>query len=234
MEILILLHEQGSEKIFMTDDKHCRLESVIATEQLDLRKSRVPDCNGETRMISELISQLAESPESFFQKLVDAALEISSANSTGISLLDEVEKKFVWPAVAGGLQPYLGGGTPRDFGPCGTVLDRNMPILFIHPERHFTYMAPIAPSLEEVLLVPFHMDGKAVGTIWAVIHQPDRHFDAEDKRLLENLSIIAASAYRVLINEGILKTILKQTSVPPGVYTSSRVARDPAAIKFTP
>ena len=199
----------------MAREEHCSLESVIATGQLDLRESRAPDCNGETRAITELIDHLAKSPEDFFQTLVDTALEISQANSTGISLLDEEEKKFVWPAVAGGLQPYLGGGTPRDFGPCGTVLDRNQPILFLHPEKHFTYLMPITPSLEEVLLVPFHMNGKAIGTIWAVIHEPGRHFDAEDKRLLENLSIFAASAYQVLVNEGILKTMLKNIPAPP-------------------
>jgi GAF domain-containing protein len=198
----------------MADEKQCSLESVMATEQLALRKSRVPDCRGETRTISGLINHLAESPQDFFQKLVDAALELSGANSTGISLLDEEGKRFIWPAVAGGLKPYIGGGTPADFGPCGTVLDRNATLLFIHPERHFTYLAPIAPSLEEVLLIPFHLDGKAVGTIWAVIHEPGRHFDAEDKRLLENLSIVAASAYQVLVREGILETVLRKTPVP--------------------
>jgi GAF domain-containing protein len=198
--------------------EQCTLESVIATDQLDRRKSRVPDYHGETRMITRLYSQLAESPHDFFQKLVDAALEISSANSTGISLLDEETKRFVWPAVAGGLQPYIGGGTPRDFGPCGTVLDRDIPLLFLHPERHFTYLTPIAPSLEEVLLIPFHVDGQAVGTIWAVIHEQGRQFDPEDKRLLENLSIFAASAYQVLIDAGSLKSILK---IKPASHSDS-------------
>lgn len=197
----------------MAEEYHS-LESTIATQQLGLRKPRVPDCKRETRIINDLISQLAVEPQDFFQKLVDAALELSSANSSGISLLDEETKRFVWPAVAGGLQPFIGGGTPREFGPCGTVLDHDAPILFIHPERHFTYLEPITPSLEEVLLIPFHLDGKAVGTIWAVIHEPGRHFDVEDKRLLENLSTIAASAYQVLVNVGILETVLKTKPAP--------------------
>jgi len=204
----------------MAKVEHCSLESVLATELLAARKPRAPDCNKETCIITELIEQAAESPQNFFQKLVDAVLELSSANSAGISLLDEEKKRFVWPAVAGGLKPYIGGGTPRDFGPCGTVLDRNATLLFVHPERYFTYLAPIAPSLEEVLLIPFHLDGKAVGTIWAVIHEPDRHFDEEDKRLLENLSIFAASAYRVLVDEGMLETTLKITPTPPPPNTA--------------
>jgi hypothetical protein len=211
----------------MTHQAQCSLDSVIATEQLGLRKSRAADCHEETRKINELISHLAKSPQDFFQELVNTALELSCANSTGISLLDKEGKKFVWPAVAGGLQPYIGGGTPQDFGPCGTVLDRDAPVLFIHPERHFTYLMPITPPLEEVLLIPFHLNGKAVGTIWAVIHEPNRHFDAEDKRLLENLSIIAASAYQVLVNEGILETVLKNLPVP-SVVNAPKAASDRA------
>jgi GAF domain-containing protein len=206
----------------MADEKHCSLESVIATEQLALRKFRVPDCQRETRIIAELIDHLAQSPQDFFQRLVDAALELSNANSTGISLLDEEQRRFVWPAVAGGLKPYIGGGTPRDFGPCGTVIDRNAPILFLHPERYYTYLTPIAPSLEEVLLIPFYMNDKAVGTLWAVIHQPDHHFDGEDKRLLENLSTFAASAYQVLVNEGILETMLRRMPVLPAAVAENR------------
>jgi GAF domain-containing protein len=209
----------------MDDEKHCSLESVIATEQLALREFRVPDCKRETRIIAELIDHMARSPQDFFQRLVDAALELSNANSTGISLLDEEQRRFVWPAVAGGLKPYIGGGTPRDFGPCGTVIDRNAPILFLHPERYYTYLTPIAPSLEEVLLIPFYMNGKAVGTLWAVIHQADHHFDGEDKRLLENLSTFAASAYQVLVNEGILETILRKMPILPAAAAENRQYR---------
>jgi hypothetical protein len=50
----------------MGDDKHCSLESVIATEQLALREFRVPDCKRETQAITELIDHLAKSPQDFF------------------------------------------------------------------------------------------------------------------------------------------------------------------------
>jgi hypothetical protein len=186
----------------------CDLESVIATHELSSRKSRVSDTDAENRAVLELVSELSKSPSLFFQKLVDTALYLSVADSTGISLLDEDRKRFVWPAVAGGLTPYLGGGTPQGFGPCGTVLERNAPILFRHPERHFVYLTPIEPPLEEVLLIPFYMNGKAVGTLWAVIHVKDRQFDAEDRRLLHNLSKFAASAYGVLAQAGAIDSFL--------------------------
>jgi GAF domain-containing protein len=186
----------------------CDLESVIVTHELSLRESRRVDTPAEDRAVLELVSELSKTPNQFFQKLVQTVLYLSVADSAGISLLNEERGRFVWPAVAGGLTPYLGGGTPREFGPCGTVLERNAPLLFRHPERHFGYLNPIKPPLEEVLLIPFYMNGKAVGTIWAVIHKKNRHFDAEDKRLLENLSQFAASAYRVLADAGSLSPLL--------------------------
>lgn len=185
------------------------LESVIATGELAQRVARAPDYKRESAITMELSRAWAEAPEGYFQKLVEAALKLANADSTGISLLDEKEGKFVWPAVAGKLSSYLGSGTPRDFGPCGTVLDRNAPVLFVHPERHFTYLSTIQPPLEEVLLIPFHLDAKPVGTIWAVIHEKNRKFDAADKRVLEDMSTFAASAYRILLDAGALEPIIR-------------------------
>jgi GAF domain-containing protein len=188
------------------------LNAVIATSELALRSNRAPDQKAESHAEMELTLELARAPHDFFKKLVNMVLKLSLADSAGISLLDEKNGRFVWPAVAGGLDPYVGGGTPSNFGPCGTVLDRNEPLLFVHPERHFTYLEPILPPLEEVLLIPFHVDGKAVGTIWAVIHRPDRKFQSEDRRLLVNLSAFASSAYKVLSTVGALEPLLSKTA----------------------
>ena len=185
------------------------LESVIATDELMRRGSRKADTKAENQAELELTQELAKSPHDFFQKLVDSVLKLTPANSAGISVLDESKGRFVWPAVAGGLSPYLWEGTPSDFGPCGTVLDRNKPLLFIHPERHFTYLEPIRPPLEEVLLIPFYVDNKAVGTIWAVIHDPSRKFEPEDRRLLQNLSQFASTAFKVLVSVGAVEVLLR-------------------------
>jgi GAF domain-containing protein len=195
-------------------DPPCDLESVIATTDLERRSSRPADYDAERRALLALTSELAEAPEDFFSKLVRYALELSNAESAGISLLNEEEGRFIWPAVAGKLESYLGAGTPSDFGPCGTVLDRRMALLFQHPERHFTYLSPIVPPLEEVLLIPFYLNQKPVGTIWAVIHETHGKFDAEDRRLLESLSTFAASAYRVLASTGELEPLLRMNAAP--------------------
>src|SRR6185312_14605582 len=64
--------------------------------------------------------------------------------------------------------------------------------------RRYPYLAAAKPPAEEGLLVPFHVDGKAVGTIWAMTHDLDRKFDAEDLRLLQNLARFASAAYRAV------------------------------------
>ena len=63
------------------------------------------------------------------------------------------------------------------------------------PERHFTYLASVKPYIQEGLLIPFEVGGAAVGTIWVIVHNESRCFNAEDLRVLTNLSQFAAAAY---------------------------------------
>jgi hypothetical protein len=188
----------------------CELDAVIATSELDGRVGRRIDSQVESHELMKLTIELAKSPHDFFKCLVNTVIKLTQAESAGISLLDEKNGRFVWPAVAGGLFPYLGGGTPSNFGPCGTVLDRDEPILFQHPERHFTYLEPISPALVEVLLIPFYLGGKGVGTVWAVIHSQNKKFEPEDRRLLVELSGFASAAYKALIEAGAIGSLLEQ------------------------
>src|SRR3989454_1621813 len=186
-------------------DKFCQpprgavpLESILCTEELHRRPWRPPDYGKENRALVALAIALADSPRTILQTLAEKALEVVQADSAGLSLLTKDEKRFYWPAIAGAWQPHLGGGTPRDFGPCGDVLDRNVPMLFTHWERRYPYLRPATPLAEEGLLVPFYVHGKAVGTIWAIAHNDRRKFDAEDLRLLESLGRFASAAYQAL------------------------------------
>jgi PAS domain S-box-containing protein len=145
-----------------------------------------------------LISALADSPHTILQTLVDKVLEVLHTDSAGLSLLTKDEKRFYWAAIAGAWQPHIGGGTPRDFGPCGDVLDNNIAMLFTHWERRYPYLSMAVPLAEEGLLVPFYVNGKAVGTIWAIAHNSRRKFDAEDLRLLESMGRFASAAYQTV------------------------------------
>jgi PAS domain S-box-containing protein len=174
------------------------LESILCTEELHRRPWRPADYKEENAALVVLVSALADSPRTILQTLTDKVLEILHADSAGLSLLTKDEKRFYWAAIAGAWQPHIGGGTPRDFGPCGDVLDHNIPMLFTHWERRYPYLNTATPLADEGLLVPFYVNGKAVGTIWAIAHNSRRKFDAEDLRLLESMGRFASAAYQAV------------------------------------
>jgi PAS domain S-box-containing protein len=71
-------------------------------------------------------------------------------------------------------------------------------MLFTHWERRYPYLKAAIPLAEEGLLVPFFVNKKAVGTIWAIAHNNHRKFDAEDLRMLESMGRFASAAYRAV------------------------------------
>ena len=179
------------------------LESILCTEELQRRPSRPPDYEKENRALVKLVSALADSPSTIFQTLAETIQGITQCDSAGLSLLTRDGKtphvegqRFYWPAICGMWGPHVGGGTPRNFGPCGDVLDQNRTLLFTHFERRYPYLMPVSPAAEECLLVPFYVDGKAVGTIWGIMHSNRRKFDAEDDRIMASLGKFASSAYQ--------------------------------------
>jgi len=175
------------------------LESILCTEELQRRPSRPPDHKKENCALVALVSALADSPRTILQTMAETILEITQSDSAGLSVLTKDDgKRFYWPAIAGVWSPHVGGGTPRNFGPCGDVLDRNCTLLFRHFERRYPYLLPVIPAAEECLLVPFYVGGKAVGTIWAIMHSDRRKFDAEDERVMASLGKFASSTYQAL------------------------------------
>ena len=181
------------------------LESILCTEELQRRPSRPPDHEKENQALVKLVRALADSPTTIFRMLAETIQDITQCDSAGLSLLTRDGKtphvdgkRFYWPAIAGMWNPHVGGGTPRNFGPCGDVLDQNRTLLFTHFERRYPYLMPVNPAAEECLLVPFYVDGKAVGTIWGIMHSDRRNFDAEDDRVMDSLGKFASSAYQAL------------------------------------
>jgi len=126
------------------------LEAVLCTEELQRRPTRPPDYQAENRALVTLAQALADAPSTILQTLADTILAVVQADSAGVSLLSPHDggKTFYWPAIAGAWHPHIGGGTPRDFGPCGDVLDRNCPLLFRHFEQRHTYFQPVTPPTD--------------------------------------------------------------------------------------
>ena len=188
------------------------LESILCTEELRRRPSRAPEYEKENRALCELAGALADSPSTIFQTLADTIRDITQCDSAGLSLLtkdgrrpDVDGQRFYWPAICGMWNPHVGGGTPRNFGPCGDVLDQNRTLLFTHFERRYPYLIPVSPAAEECLLVPFYVAGKAVGTIWGIMHSDRRKFDGEDERIMASLGKFASSAYQAWMHIDELK-----------------------------
>ena len=185
------------------------LKSMLSTAELNRRPSRPPNYEAENEALIALAREMAAAPEGILQKLADTALTLCRAHSAGLSLLEEGDQKknFHWRAIAGQWAHHVNGGTPRDFGPCGTVLDQDVAMVCSHPELDFPYWTPIKPVLEEALLIPFYVNGEAIGTIWVVAHDDSRRFDAEDLRVMTNLGTFAAAAYQTYLSLGAAQRI---------------------------
>jgi PAS domain S-box-containing protein len=186
-------------------DGAASLESVLCTEELQQRPLRPPNHAIENAALVALASALAESRHTILDVLAETILRVTGSDSSGVSLLtsdgatpDYAGQQFYWPAIKGMWKEHVGGGTPRNFGPGGDVLDRNCALLFRHFERRYSYLLPLSPAAEECLLVPFYVGGKAVGTIWAMMHNDRRRFDSEDLRLMSVLGQFASLAYQTL------------------------------------
>ena len=201
-----------------------KLGSATSVEELRRRPSRPVDHVAENQALFALVQELANPSVGILQLLAETAMRLCRAGSAGISVLEheDLRKNFHWRALVGQWASHLGGGTPRDFGPCGTVLDYNLPLLFTRPERDFPYLQDVRPFLEEGLLIPFYVDGVAVGTIWVYSHDSTHQFDAEDLRIVSNLATFTSAAYRTIRSNAAmqkadhaLQKIAKKCSVSP-------------------
>jgi GAF domain-containing protein len=179
------------------DSSPLPVDAVIANEELSRRRPRHHMQEALDEALGTLAAELATSPRQVLQKLAEAALELCDAHSAGVSLVEsEGERQFFrWHAVAGKWAPLLWTTLPREFSPCGTVLDRKAAQLMLLPERHFTPLAQVPPKVHEALLVPFEVAGELVGTVWVVSHDAVRRFDSEDRRVVATLADFAAQAY---------------------------------------
>jgi transcriptional regulator with GAF, ATPase, and Fis domain len=206
-----------------TPNNIASLESIVCTEAMLRRPSRPPDHEKENSALAALVSALADSPRTILQTLADKVLDVLRADSAGLSLLSKDGKEFYWAATAGAWRPHAGGGSPRNFSPSGDVLDRNRPMSFARWERRYPYLSSAMPLAEEALVVPFHVNNEAVGTIWAIAHTSQRKFDVEDLRLLQSIGRFASAAYQSFVATG---TLVRQIGAREEAETKLRKLTD--------
>ncbi|BAY35151.1 multi-sensor signal transduction histidine kinase (plasmid) [Nostoc carneum NIES-2107] len=178
------------------------LEYILITEELSRRNPREANLLAENRALQALARQLVNQPQTMLQHLVDIALNLCSAGTAGVSLLEMTsngEEIFRWNVLAGALTQYVSGTIPRNFSPCGVCLDRGTPQLYAYPERYFTDLQAANTPIVEGLVLPLIADNQALGTIWILSHDEQRHFDSEDVRIMTSLADLAAAA--LLLNQ---------------------------------
>ena len=121
--------QKGSPMIQLVETPRAALADVLITHQLGARPSRLPDYAGEAAALRALVNLLADSPQAVLQLLVDKIIELTGAQSSGISIaeMNGDDAVFRWHANAGEFAPCAGSTMPRHDSPCGTVLDQNAP-----------------------------------------------------------------------------------------------------------
>lgn len=187
------------------DDRARRPSSPpLATDELATRDCRAASPASEREALVLITESITESRDGVLQRLAETALDLCSAGSAGISVEERNGSDppvFRWRAAAGRLAPWLGGTMPRDFSPCGVVLDSGAVQLMREPVDYYDYLAEF-PPIAEVLLVPVRDGSIPIGTLWVVDHDGARRFDREDAAVLGRLSVFAAAALRIAFARG--------------------------------
>ena len=176
------------------------VDDVLITAELAARPSPAPDHEAENRALGLLAREMASNPRGVLQKCAELVMELCHADSAGVSILEEggTGGVFRWHAIAGAFALNVHGTMPREASPCGTVMERDRVLLFNEAERFFPALRSAEPRIYENLLTPWHVDGKPVGTLWAIKHSPEGRFNAEDARILQALAGFAAAAYQMV------------------------------------
>jgi len=148
--------------------------------------------------MSRLAHAFLESPDTILQELVNAAVDLCGADSSGISIERENKNDaeyYEWVATAGDYAGFLNATLPRNPSACGMCLERGRPQLFRVTQRFFDLMGIEAPTVTDGILLPW-VSGETRGTIWIMAHGRDEAFDGGDLRMMQVLANFAAMGVR--------------------------------------
>jgi hypothetical protein len=177
------------------------LEVIDLEDYPAFSKRLAPPANpaAQIEFIERLTTALLENPDSILQWLVDSALELFGADSSGISLEQSFDAEdgihtgaegYQWIATAGQYGPLLDAVIPRIPSACNICLDRGRPQLYRLSESFLHSIGVDAARVTDGLMVPWESAGRR-GTIWILAHGRTEAFDL---RHLETLQLLARFA----------------------------------------
>jgi hypothetical protein len=131
-----------------------------------------------------------DKPDAILQELVNAAVELCGADSSGISVEREDGSDtdfYQWVATAGAYSGFLNAVLPRSPSACGVCLERGRPQLFRVTQRFFDLLGVVAPEVTDGILLPWD-EGESRGTIFVMAHGRPEAFDGNDVRMMQMLA----------------------------------------------
>jgi hypothetical protein len=137
-----------------------------------------------------LARAFVDSPDTILQELVNVAVELCGADSSGISIEREDGSDadfYQWVATAGAYSGFLNAVLPRSPSACGVCLERGRPQLFRVTQRFFDLLGVVAPEVTDGILLPWD-EGESRGTIFIMAHGRDEAFDGNDVRMMQMLA----------------------------------------------
>ena len=178
-----------------TDDVTGTPGDVLVTSQLGARRPRSAAYETEARALRLLVQALADDPSGLFQKTADLIVDVCRADSAGVTVVEPDGAEMRWHAVSGAFAANVKATVPwhprsRD------VMGQHRVLLFTDPAGLFPELRDVDPPFYESLVASWDIGGRPVGMLWAIAHNPNRHFDAEDARLLSVLAPFAAAAWQ--------------------------------------
>ena len=177
------------------------VDDIIVEPRPTTKRRRASE---ETQALLGLSQVMAHAPEHAVQRLVETAMQLTEADSAGISLEDthEGQPVFRWVAAAGEFSRYLHATMPRDFSPCGIVVTRGKTLVMRDLVRFYPYAADFHLPLHSAMLTPYGRGGKLVGTVWVLNHDARKEFDTDDVRVVGQMTTFATSILDALQMRG--------------------------------
>jgi len=187
------------------------------------RRLHVRDVAMQVEGMHRLARAFVETPDTILQELVNAAVDLCGADSSGISIEQDDRRDdnfYQWVATAGEYAHFLNATLPRYPSACGVCLERARPQLFRVTQRFFDLMGIEAPVVTDGILLPWQVE-ETRGTIWIMAHGRAEAFDGDDLHMMEVLANFAAMGVRQQRQQ---KLLLEQASAAAAAVMANDLA----------